>query len=411
MPPAAGSSRSRRSPASPATAARPTTRRRKAGVIGLVAALAPGARRARHHVNAVAPGFIETAMTATMPIDAARGRPPDEQPGPGRPAGRRRRDDRLARLARLRRRHRQRRPGLRPEPAGGVMASCRRAAPVPATRPLYRQGACRGAAGDRRRGAAPDLPDTRAACVGARPTSTGRTWPPTTGCAGSGWPTRCRRRTRTCSRFPLAMRLMSAADVPVPGDRPGARRQPDHRAPADRGSASGSTSRVRAERPAPARPRSPVRRGRDGDGGRRRGVARRLDVPAAGAQGGRRRAARPARDAPGARRPPPRTGGSSRRHRAPLRRGLRRPQPDPHLAARRTAFGFRRPIAHGMWTKARCLAALEGRLPERVHGRRARSSCRSRCRHGRLAGATRTADIARRRDVGPAAPHRTVAPA
>ncbi|HET6532466.1 MAG TPA: MaoC/PaaZ C-terminal domain-containing protein [Actinoplanes sp.] len=27
-------------------------------------------------------------------------------------------------------------------------------------------------------------------------------------------------------------------------------------------------------------------------------------------------------------------------------------------------FGFPRPIAHGMWTAARCLAALEGRLPE-----------------------------------------------
>jgi hypothetical protein len=27
-------------------------------------------------------------------------------------------------------------------------------------------------------------------------------------------------------------------------------------------------------------------------------------------------------------------------------------------------FGFPRPIAHGMWTKARCLAAIEGRLPE-----------------------------------------------
>ncbi|MEV6524735.1 MaoC/PaaZ C-terminal domain-containing protein [Longispora sp. NPDC051575] len=27
-------------------------------------------------------------------------------------------------------------------------------------------------------------------------------------------------------------------------------------------------------------------------------------------------------------------------------------------------FGFRKAIAHGMWTKARCLAALEGRLPE-----------------------------------------------
>lgn len=28
------------------------------------------------------------------------------------------------------------------------------------------------------------------------------------------------------------------------------------------------------------------------------------------------------------------------------------------------AFGFRRAIAHGMWSKARCLAALEGRLPD-----------------------------------------------
>jgi hypothetical protein len=27
-------------------------------------------------------------------------------------------------------------------------------------------------------------------------------------------------------------------------------------------------------------------------------------------------------------------------------------------------LGFRRPIAHGMWSKARCLAALEGRLPD-----------------------------------------------
>jgi acyl dehydratase len=29
------------------------------------------------------------------------------------------------------------------------------------------------------------------------------------------------------------------------------------------------------------------------------------------------------------------------------------------------AFGFPRPIAHGMWSLARCLAELEGRLPAR----------------------------------------------
>jgi acyl dehydratase len=30
------------------------------------------------------------------------------------------------------------------------------------------------------------------------------------------------------------------------------------------------------------------------------------------------------------------------------------------------AFGFRRPIAHGMWSLARCLAAVENRLPDAV---------------------------------------------
>jgi acyl dehydratase len=35
-----------------------------------------------------------------------------------------------------------------------------------------------------------------------------------------------------------------------------------------------------------------------------------------------------------------------------------------HLyAATAKAFGFRRQIVHGMWVKARCLAALQGRLP------------------------------------------------
>jgi len=42
--------------------------------------------------------------------------------------------------------------------------------------------------------------------------------------------------------------------------------------------------------------------------------------------------------------------------------GDRNPIHTSTLAAK--AFGFPRRIAHGMWTKARCLAALEGRLPE-----------------------------------------------
>jgi acyl dehydratase len=42
--------------------------------------------------------------------------------------------------------------------------------------------------------------------------------------------------------------------------------------------------------------------------------------------------------------------------------GDRNPIHTSRLGAR--VFGFPRPIAHGMWTKARCLAALEGRLPD-----------------------------------------------
>jgi hypothetical protein len=42
--------------------------------------------------------------------------------------------------------------------------------------------------------------------------------------------------------------------------------------------------------------------------------------------------------------------------------GDRNPIHTSRLGAR--LFGFRRPIAHGMWTMARCLAALEGRLPD-----------------------------------------------
>jgi acyl dehydratase len=38
-----------------------------------------------------------------------------------------------------------------------------------------------------------------------------------------------------------------------------------------------------------------------------------------------------------------------------------------HLyAATARAFGFRRQIAHGMWSMARCVAAVENRLPDAV---------------------------------------------
>ena len=40
----------------------------KAGVIGLVEALAPELHRRQATINAVAPGFVETRMTAAMPV-------------------------------------------------------------------------------------------------------------------------------------------------------------------------------------------------------------------------------------------------------------------------------------------------------------------------------------------------------
>src|SRR5439155_23624325 len=42
----------------------------KAGIIGMVEALAPVLRERGATINAVAPGFIETAMTAAMPLPA-----------------------------------------------------------------------------------------------------------------------------------------------------------------------------------------------------------------------------------------------------------------------------------------------------------------------------------------------------
>ena len=92
----------------------------KAGVIGMVEAMAPELAGRGATINAVAPGFIETKMTAAMPFGPREAGPPAQQPLPGRPAGRRRRDDRLVRQPRLDRRQRQHGPRLRPEPAGGL---------------------------------------------------------------------------------------------------------------------------------------------------------------------------------------------------------------------------------------------------------------------------------------------------
>ncbi|GID97369.1 MaoC/PaaZ C-terminal domain-containing protein [Amorphoplanes digitatis] len=157
--------------------------------------------------------------------------------------------------------------------------------------------------------------------------------------------------------FPLALRLMSAPDFPFPvvglvhvANRITVRRPIDAGAPLE--------ISVRA---ADLRPHH---RGRqfdivttavvDGEEAwrgvstylRREGTAER-----------REQGERPAGPAPSARwTVPARVGGDYA-----AASGDHNPIHTSRLGAR--LFGFPRPIAHGMWSKARCLAALEGRLP------------------------------------------------
>ena len=137
----------------------------KAGVIGMVESMAPELAKRKATINAVAPGFIETKMTGGDADRPARSRPPAQQPQPGRPAGRRRRDDRLVRQPRLDRRQRQHRPRLRPEPAGGL-----RWRPAPSTAP---PASCRSTRGRRRRWSrAPRCCRSSPAAAARSPTST-----------------------------------------------------------------------------------------------------------------------------------------------------------------------------------------------------------------------------------------------
>ena len=163
--------------------------------------------------------------------------------------------------------------------------------------------------------------------------------------------------------FPLALRLMTAPEFPFP--------------------LAGVVhvgNRITVHRPVTAgetaRTSSPTR-----STCARTTAGRQVDVVLVGSVGGEevwrgvstylgRERGRPA-GVPGAtgasgprRRPPPHTGGSTPRVGTEYARvsGDHNPIHTSRLGAR--LFGFPRPIAHGMWSKARCLAALESRLPE-----------------------------------------------
>ncbi len=160
--------------------------------------------------------------------------------------------------------------------------------------------------------------------------------------------------------FPLAMRLMSAADFPLPmiglvhvSNRITVRR------PIDAGSRLDLAVRAVDLRDHPRGRQFDMIASASVDGDEVwRGVSTYLRLASGGTAKG---------DRPGGPAPVPADGAVWR---LPAGTGTdyasvsgdRNPIHTSRLGAR--LFGFPRQIAHGMWTKARCLGALEGRLPE-----------------------------------------------
>ena len=168
----------------------------KAGVIGLVDSLADELKDGIT-INAVAPGFIITQMTAAVPFATREVGQRMNAHGPGRPAGRRRRDDRVVRQPRLDRGQRQRGARLRPDDAGCLR--CPRPRRASWRTPLTRSRCCCGPrfprcpASTRCRGSAstaPTCPTSRSPGTTCRSTRT--TWRRTPTCAASRTRTPCR---------------------------------------------------------------------------------------------------------------------------------------------------------------------------------------------------------------------------
>ena len=163
----------------------------KAGVIGLVDSLADDLEDGIT-INAVAPGFIVTADDRRRAVRDPRGGPAAQRDGPGRAAGRRRRDDRLVRLPRLLRGQRQRGPRLRPDDAGRLMRRPHHGPGGAAVR-ARRQPAARDPQDRRRVHRAQPQPARR-----RRSSATTSTRSPRSAASRPRTPSRC--PTRTCSR-------------------------------------------------------------------------------------------------------------------------------------------------------------------------------------------------------------------
>ena len=332
----------------------------KAGVIGIVESLAPVLAEHGQTINAVAPGLHRDEDDRGDAARHARGGAAHELGRAGRAAGRRRGDDRVAGEPGLGRRQRQRRAGLRPEPDRGMTvrelasppsltALYPRAVGVPLLRKLPGLGASR------------ELPDTELevrdvatdpehlaaydeVCGFAREDVLPPTYP-------------------HIVAFPLAVRIMAERAFPFPllglvhiGN------EIDQRRPI--GAGEPLCVRVRAQDLEPH------------DRGTQFAMAAEARVGEELVWSSRNvylhRSA-----SSGSRRPGPQ-GARGRAGPAPARAHWRVPADigrrygavsgdrNPiHLHGwSAKLFGMPRPIAHGMWVKARCLAELESTLPD-----------------------------------------------
>ena len=287
-----------------------------------------------------------------LPVDVAETIAWYRQPGLGRP-------------------QRDRSAGVRSEPGGGVMAT-RELSNSPSMLPLFARAGAAAIPGASKLpfvgGGGRDVPDLtlRLSDVAVEPDRLERLRP--------GVRVRpARRGPRDLSAHPGLSAPAVADDrpeLPVPGDRTRAHRQPDHPAPSDQEPPSGWTSSVRAT-PVEAHPRGKqfslitevrvgdelvweevstnLKRGAGSDDG--------ASAPGSASFLGPRTCRRPA---------PGRLAGDLGRRYGSVSGDLNPIHMHP-LTAR--LFGFQSAIAHGMWTKARCLAALAGPSSRRVHGR------------------------------------------
>ena len=370
----------------------------KAGVIGMVEAMAPELAGARGDDQRGRPRLHRDEDDGGDADRPARSRPPAQQPLPGRPAGRRRRDDRLVRQPRPR-------PGSTATSVRvcgqnllGAWMATRVLDSPPSILPLYARAAAPMIPGASLLpfvpGGGGEIPELELELAGVRAD------PPTV----AAYARVCGFALRDhlpptyphVLAFPLHMAVMADGGFPfgAVGLVHVENRIVQHR---PIGIDEELTLRVAADRRSQPHPKgrtfSLVTEARVGGelglGERQHHAAPRQGRASAGAEA--EAASRPL--ARRRRRPRAewRLGGDLGRRYAAVS-GDRNPIHMHSLTAK--PLGFPAAIAHGMWTKARCLAALESRLPDAFARRRPLPQADPAARPGRVRQRRRRGEIA-----------------